>query len=190
MANPVQAAHAPAIYRALVETTAGRFEIEVHHQWSPRGVDRFHDLAMHRYYDDSRFFRVVAGKWVQFGIAGDPVVAQAWRGRTIADDTLVQSNTLGFVAFAHTGPGTRSTQIYINLGDNAAQNDREPGFAPFGKVTAGMDVVTNLYSGYGETSGGGMRAGRQDPMFAHGNRWLDANFPRLDRLIRLEIVPH
>ena len=178
----------PPVYRALVETTAGRFEIEVHREWSPQGADRFYDLATERYYDDSRFFRVVPGKWVQFGIAGDPAVAQAWRGKTIADDTLVQSNTLGFVAFAHIGPGTRSSQVFINLGDNSAQNDREPGFAPFGKVIAGMDVVTRLYSGYGETSGGGMRGGRQDAMFAEGNRWLDTNFPKLDRLIRLEVA--
>jgi len=180
----------PEMYRVLVETTAGRFKIEVHRRWSPHGADRFHDLATHRYYDDSRFFRVVAGKWVQFGIAGDPAVAQAWRRKTIADDPLVQSNTFGFVAFANTGPGTRSTQVFINLGDNAAQNDREPAFAPFGKVIAGMDVVAKLYAGYGETSGGGMRAGKQDAMFAEGNRWLDANFPRLDRLIRLDIVEH
>jgi cyclophilin family peptidyl-prolyl cis-trans isomerase len=103
MANLVRAAHAPEMYRVLVETTAGRFDIDVHRQWSPCGANRFYDLVTHRYYDDSRFFRVVAGKWVQFGIAGDPVVAQAWRGKAIADDTLVQSNTFGFVAFANIG---------------------------------------------------------------------------------------
>lgn len=186
MTQPIPA---PAQYRVAVDTTAGRFEIEVHREWSPHGADRFFELAQQHYYDDSRFFRVVAGKWVQFGIAGDPAVAQAWRARTIPDDRLVQSNTSGFIAFANTGPGTRSTQVFINLGDNSAQNDREPGFAPFGKVVSGMDVVARLYAGYGETSGSGLRAGRQGALFADGNRYLDENFPRLDRLIRLAVIP-
>jgi homoserine O-acetyltransferase len=186
MTQPIPA---PAQYRVAVDTTAGRFEIEVHREWSPHGADRFFELAQQHYYDDSRFFRVVAGKWVQFGIAGDPAMAQAWRARTIPDDRLVQSNTSGFIAFANTGPGTRSTQVFINLGDNSAQNDREPGFAPFGKVVSGMDVVARLYAGYGETSGSGLRAGRQDALFADGNRYLDENFPRLDRLIRLAVIP-
>ena len=178
----------PALFRAVVETTAGRFEIEVYRDWSPHGADRFHDLAMCGYYEDSRFFHVVAGKWVQFGIAGVPAIAQAWRAKTIPDDTLVQSNTAGFVAFANTGPDTRSTQVFINLGDNSAQNDREAGFAPFGKVVTGMDVVQSIYAGYGETSGGGMRAGGQDPLFTGGNGYLDTNFPKLDRLIRLQVA--
>lgn len=171
-----------------VQTTAGRFEIAVHRDWAPRGADRFHALARCGYYDDSRFFRVMAGKWAQFGIAGDPAVAQAWRARTIPDDRLMRSNTAGSVAFANTGPGTRSTQIFVNLGDNAAQNDSEQGFAPFGEVVRGMAVVQALYAGYGEGAGGGMRAGGQDRMFAEGNRYLDAHFPRLDRLIRLEVL--
>lgn len=179
--------HAPEIFLATVETSAGHFVIEVHRAWAPHGANRFHDLVRHRYYDCSRFFRTVAGKWVQFGIAGDPAVAQAWRDKTIPDDKLTQSNTTGFVAFANTGPGTRSTQVFVNLRDNTAQNDPEPGFAPFGKVVSGMDVVERLYAGYGEASGGGMRAGGQDGMFAGGNGFLDANFPRLDRLLRIGI---
>jgi homoserine O-acetyltransferase len=167
-----------------LETTAGIIEIEVHRAWSPLGAARFHALVEAGYYDDSRFFRVVAGKWAQFGIAGRPALAQAWRGSTIPDDPRVQSNQAGFVAFANTGPNTRSTQIFINLGDNSAQNDREHGFAPFGKVFAGMDAAAALHAGYGETSGGGLRAGRQESVFAEGNAFLDRNFPRLDRLIR------
>jgi len=184
--DAVSSPRAPDQFRTRVQTTAGSFEIEVHRCWAPHGADRFHALARLGYYDDSRFFRVVSGKWVQFGIAGDPALAALWRGRTIPDDPLLQSNTAGFVAFANTGPDTRSTQIFINLGDNSAQNDREPGFAPFGRVVSGMDVVQALYAGYGETSGGGMRAGRQDAMFAEGNAALDRQFPRLDRLIRLQ----
>lgn len=179
---------APDRFAVKVESSAGDFVIAVERGWAPLGADRFYALARAGYYDGSRFFRVVAGKWVQFGIAGDAALAQAWRGRVISDDALVQSNRRGFVAFANTGPGTRSTQIFINLGDNSAQNDREAGFAPFGEVVRGMEVVERLYAGYGEASGGGMRAGGQDGMFAEGNDWLDAHFPQLDRLIRLSVL--
>ena len=179
----VPAAAAPSIFRVQFETTAGKFVIEVHRDWAPHGAERFHQLVQGRYFDDSRFFRVVAGRWAQFGIAGKPKAAQKWRHRTIADDVVRQSNTIGYVAFANTGPNTRSTEIYINLGDNS-RNDAEAGFAPLGKVVEGMDVVLKLYSGYGETSGGGMRAGKQDKMFEEGNAYLDREFPRLDKLIR------
>ena len=178
---------APDCFVVRVETSAGAFEIEVVRAWAPLGADRFFTLVRAGYYDVSRFFRAVPGKWVQFGIAGDPAVAQAWRGRVIADDPLVQSNTRGFVAFANTGPGTRATQVFVNLADNSAQNDIEAGFAPFGRVVAGMAVVDRLYTGYGEGSGGGMRAGGQDPMFEQGNAWLDARFPLLDRLLRVGV---
>jgi peptidyl-prolyl cis-trans isomerase A (cyclophilin A) len=179
-----QAQSTPAVYNVRFQTTAGEFVIEVHRDWAPRGADRFRELVTSKYFDDSRFFRVVSGRWVQFGIAGDPKISQAWRNRTIPDDVLRQKNTIGFVAFSNTGPNTRATQIYINLGDNSARNDGEPGFAPFGKVVEGMEVVMNLYSRYGENSGGGMRAGKQDKMFEEGNAYLDREFPRLDVLSR------
>lgn len=187
--EPAALAGCPQTYRTTIETSSGIFEIEAHRGWSLHGADRFFQLVEQRYYDDSRFYRVVAGKWAQFGIAGVPSVAQAWRGRTIPDDRRVQSNTRGFVAFANTGPDTRATQVFINLSDNAAQNDLEAGFAPFGQVVMGMDVVDRLYAGHGEVSGGGMRAGRQDALFVGGNRYLDTNFPQLDRLIRLRNRP-
>lgn len=179
---------APDAFSVTVHTTAGCFTIAVTRAWAPHGADRFHALVRQGYYDDSRFFRVVAGKWAQFGIAGDPAVAQAWRGRTIPDDPLLRSNTRGAVAFANTGPGTRATQVFVNLGDNAAQNDIEAGFAPFGLVVAGMDVVDALHAGYGEGSGGGMRAGGQDRMFAEGRTYLDAAFPALDHLVRMVLL--
>src|ERR1700722_3923344 len=150
---------APDMFRTMVETTAGCFEIEVHRNWSPHGADRFYELARLGYDDDSRSFRGAGGKWVHFGIAGEPPIAQAWRAKTIPDDKPGQSNRTGFVAFANTGPNTRSAQVFVNLRDNSAQNDPEPGFAPFGKIVRGMNVVEKLYAGYGETSGGGMRAG-------------------------------
>jgi peptidyl-prolyl cis-trans isomerase A (cyclophilin A) len=179
---------APAVYRVKVDTTAGSFVIEAHRDWAPHGADRFCELVRDGYYNNSRFFRVVPGRWAQFGIAGDPRVARRWRHRTIPDDTLVQHNTAGFVAFANTGPNTRATEIYINTGDNS-RNDSENGFAPFGKVVEGMDTVDKLYGGYGEHSGGGMRAGHQDAMFEGGNAYLDREYPKLDKLIRAEVVP-
>ena len=182
---------APDMFRVKFETTAGDFTIEAHRDWAPHGAARFHELVTSRYFDDSRFFRVVAGKWAQFGIAGDPKIAQAWRLRTIPDDVVRQSNVLSYVGFSNTAPHTRSTQIYINLGDNS-RNDAEAGFAPFAKVIEGLDVVQKLYSGYGENSGGGMRANlqahKQEPLFAEGNAYLDREFPKLDKLIRATIL--
>ena len=171
-----------------VETSAGNFVIEVHRDWAPHGADRFLALIRAKYYDNSRFYRAVAGKWVQFGIAGNPKIAQKWRAKTIPDDPVKESNKQGYVAFAFTEPGTRSTQIYINLVDNTNQDAQ--GFAPFAKVIEGMDVVLKLYTGYGETSGGGMRAGHQDKLFEEGNAYLDREFPKLDRLIRVRQLPH
>ncbi len=178
---------AQSVYRARFETSAGNFVMEVHRDWAPHAADRFKQLVYAKYFDDSRFFRVVEGKWAQFGIAGKPKVAQKWRDRTIPDDTVKQSNVKGFVGFSNTAPNTRSTQIYINLGDNS-RLDADPMFAPFAKIVEGMDVVERLYSGYGETSGGGMRAGHQDKMFEEGNAWLDREFPKLDRLVHVKIV--
>jgi homoserine O-acetyltransferase len=172
--------------KVRVETSAGHFVIEVHRDWAPLGADRFLELVHAKYYDNSRFYRAVAGKWIQFGIAGDPKIAQKWRAKTIADDPVTQSNKTGYVAFAFTQPGTRSTQIYINLVDNTQQDAQ--GFAPFARVIEGMDAVRKLYTGYAETSGGGMRAGHQDKLFEQGNPYLDREFPRLDRLITVRIV--
>jgi homoserine O-acetyltransferase len=179
---------APDVFRVKFETTAGSFVIEAHRLWSPHGADRFYQLIRTQYYDDSRFFRVVPGRWVQFGINGHPAIAGQQRRITIPDDPLKQHNTAGYVAFSNTGPDTRSTQVYINLGDNTARNDIEAGFAPFGQVVEGMDVVEKMYGGYGEHSGGGMRAGHQDQIFEGGNAWLDREYPKLDKLIRATLV--
>jgi homoserine O-acetyltransferase len=179
---------APEVFRVKFETTAGSFVLEAHRDWSPHGADRFYELIRTKYYDDSRFFRVVPGRWAQFGINGNPTIAQQQRRITIPDDALKRHNTAGYVAFSNTGPDTRSTQVYINLGDNTARNDIEAGFAPFGQVVEGMDVVEKLYGGYGEHSGGGMRAGHQDQIFVGGNTYLDREYPKLDKLIRATLV--
>ncbi len=177
----------PRDYRVRLDTTKGAILIAVHRDWAPRGADRFHELVVSRYFDDSRFFRVVKGQWAQFGIAGNPALATQWRTRTIPDDPPAQSNVRGRVAFAFKDPNARTTQIYISLRDNSYQDAQ--GFVPFGEVVEGMDVADALNSEYGENSGGGIRAGRQQPMFDGGNAYLDREYPRLDRLLTAAVMP-
>jgi peptidyl-prolyl cis-trans isomerase A (cyclophilin A) len=174
-------------FRVRLDTSKGPVVIEVMPDWAPRAAARFRELVQSGYYDGSRFFRVIAGKWAQFGIAGDPAVAKKWREKTFSDeDRPRHSNERGTVAFAFAVPGGRSTQVYFNLADNHALDAQ--GFAPFGRVIEGFDNVEKLHSGYGETSGGGIRGGRQQPLFDGGNAWLDARFPLLDKLIRARIL--
>jgi peptidyl-prolyl cis-trans isomerase A (cyclophilin A) len=183
---PEFAQRAPDVSVVRLQTTRGRIDIEVIRAWAPRGADRFVALARHGYYEGNRFFRIRRPVWVQFGINGDPQVAQAWRTRTFPDDPFVQSNVRGTVAFAFAVPHGRSTQVFINTADNAATHDKEP-FTPFGRVIAGMDVVDALYDEHGEGPGG-IRAGKQDAFLAGGNAWLDAAFPRLDAVTRVAVL--
>ena len=178
--------HAPDRFDVRLETSKGTVTIDVHRDWAPRGVDRFYTLVRVGYYDNSRLFRVVADRWAQFGIAGNPAVSKLWRNRTIPDDPPLQSNVKGAVAFAFAVPNGRTTQVFINLRDNSATLDKEP-FAVFGRVSQGMNVVDSFNSEYGETSGGGIRAGKQAPLFDAGNAYLDRSFPRLDRIIRASV---
>jgi cyclophilin family peptidyl-prolyl cis-trans isomerase len=179
---------APEVFRAKFQTTKGEWTIEAHRDWAPGGVDRFYNLVRAGFFGDSRFFRVRAGFIAQFGIAGDPRIAQLWRNETIPDDPVRQTNLRGTVAYAMTGPDARTTQLFINLADNAKLDAQ--GFAPIGKVVSGMDVVDRLYSGYGEAAGGGMRGGKQEKLFTEGNRWLDREFPMLDKLLRASLQQH
>src|SRR5947209_8580162 len=178
---------APSNYRVRLETTKGAIVIDVHRDWAPRGADRFYELVTAHYFDDNRFFRVVKGQWAQFGINGDPAVAKAWRTRTIPDDLRGQSNVRGMVAFAFAEKNARTTQVYIALKDLSDPQDAQ-GFVPFGRVVEGMDVADALNSEYGETSGSGIRAGRQQPLFDGGNAYLDRAFPRLDRLLHAVVL--
>jgi len=184
--------HAQAVpreYKVRLETSKGAIVIEVHRDWAPNGADRFYELVTSGYYDDNRFFRVVEGRWAQFGINGDPRVATAWRPKTFPDETGTrQSNTRGTVAFAFAVPNGRTTQVYIALSDLSATQDPQ-GFAPIGRVVEGMDVADRLNAEYGENSGSGIRAGKQQPLFDGGNAYLDREYPRLDRIIRARVVP-
>lgn len=184
---PLWAQAAPPIYRVKMHTTKGDVLLGVTRSLAPIGADRFFHLVEAGFYNDSRFFRVIKGRFAQFGIPGDPTTAAIWRTQSIPDDPVRASNVRGTFAFAMTGPNARTTQIYINTGDQLRQDAM--GFAPFGKVVQGMEVIDSLYSGYGETSGGGMRAGHQGKLFEEGNTYLDRNFPNLDKLFTCEILP-
>lgn len=184
--HPEMSRPAPEVSHIRLETTRGTLRLEMRRAWAPHGVDRFYNLVRRGYYDDSAIFRIRAGTWAQFGIAGDPKIAQLWRERTIPDDPRVLSNVRGTVAFAFKDPNGRTTQVFVNLRDNSASLDAEP-FVPFARVIEGMEVADAWYDGYGEAAGGGIRAGRQDPVFFGGNEYLRRNFPRLDYILKAAV---
>ena len=177
---------APEVSYVRLETTTGTLRLEMRREWSPHGVDRFYNLVRHGYYDDAAVFRIRAGTWAQFGISGSPEVAQAWRNRTIPDDPRALSNVRGTVAFAFKDPNGRTTQVFVNLRDNSATHDKEP-FVPFARVVDGIEAADAWYAEYGEQAGGGIRGGKQDPVFFGGNEYLRRNFPRLDYVRRATV---
>lgn len=176
----------PARYRVRFETTKGSFVIEVTRDWAPRGAERFHKLVKEGYYDDCRFFRVLPGFMAQVGINGNPALNDKWRNETIQDDPVLKSNTRGMVTYAKSNaPHSRTTQIFINYGDNS--NLDGMGFAPFGEVVEGMEVVDALYGGYGEGAPRG-RGPDQGKIQTDGNAYLDKEFPKLDHIRTARIV--
>lgn len=177
---------APAQYRLTFETTKGDFVVEVTRDWAPNGADRLYNLAKIGYYEDVAFFRVIDGFMMQFGIHGDPDVNAAWREARIPDDPVKQSNEAGYLTFATAGPNTRTTQLFINFGNNAMLDGQ--GFAPLGRVVEGMDVVNSIYSGYGEGAPRG-RGPHQGRMQTEGNAYLKANFPELDYIKSVRVSP-
>jgi len=176
---------APAVYKVKFDTSKGSFVIEVHRDWAPNGADRFYNLVKNGFYNDARFFRVISDFMVQFGINGNPKVSQVWQDANIPDDQPKQSNTRGMVTFATAGPNTRTTQVFINFGNNSALDDQ--GFSPFGQVISGMDVVDSLYPGYGEGSPKG-HGPNQGIVQSLGNAYLEKAFPKLDYIKTATIV--
>jgi peptidyl-prolyl cis-trans isomerase A (cyclophilin A) len=173
-------AKAPASYRARFTTTRGVFVVAVTRAWAPLGADRFYNLVQAGFFDGARFFRVVPRFVVQFGLGGDPRANAAWESARIADDPVKQTNARGRITFATAGPGTRTTQLFINLADNPRLD--QMGFSPFGEVSGeGMQVVSAIYPGYGELPD-------QGRITAEGNVYLEAQFPRLDYVKKAEIV--
>jgi len=170
---------APDEFKVRFETSAGDFVIEVVRKWAPIGADRFYQLINEKYYDEARFFRVVPGFVVQFGMHADPKVHAVWEQKRIPDEPTVASNMRGFVTYAKGGPNSRTTQLFINLNDNQRLDDI--GFPPFGRVIEGMDVVDKITSQYGERPS-------QRMIKAQGNAYLKANFPNLDYIKAARLV--
>ncbi len=169
-------AKAPDAFKAKFETTQGTFVIEVHRDWAPNGADRFYNLVKNGYYDGEKFYRVVPGFVVQWGIHGDPSIATKWMHAIIPDDPVKETNKRGFVTYTQSGqPNTRSVQLFINLGDNSRLDSM--GFAPIGKVIEGMDVVDKLYGGYAD----GLTK-LQGRIADEGNAFLEKNYPQLDAI--------
>jgi cyclophilin family peptidyl-prolyl cis-trans isomerase len=163
------------------DTTAGSFVVDVTPTWSPRGAARFRELVETQFYDDCRFFRVVPGFVVQFGMHGDPTTHAMWSSRTIADDPVVESNLRGTITFAMSAaPNSRSTQLFINYVDNTFLDDQ--GFSPFGVVRTGLDNIDGINAEYGEDPD-------QASIASEGNTYLDASFPNLDYIRTARIVP-
>ena len=177
---------APQVYRVDFDTSKGPFVVEVHRDWAPIGADRFYNLVKNGFYDDTRFFRVIEGFMVQFGVNGDPRVSAVWREARIKDDPSRISNKRSFVTFATAGPNTRTTQVFISFGDNS-NLDRQ-GFTPFGQVVSGMKVVDSLYSGYGEGAPRGLGPD-QSKVQSEGNAYLTSQFANLDYIKKATIEP-
>ena len=168
---------APPTYKAKFETSKGVFVIQVNREWAPQGADRFYNLVKNGFYDNVRFFRVISGFMVQFGISGDPKIAASWREARIADDPVKQSNRRGYITYAMAGPNTRTSQVFINFADNA--NLDQSGFSPFGRVLSGMEVVDKLNAEYGEGAPRG-RGPDQGRVQTEGNAYLMKDFGKLD----------
>jgi peptidyl-prolyl cis-trans isomerase A (cyclophilin A) len=178
---------APETFKVNFDTSAGPFVVEVRRNWAPNGADRFYNLVKHGFFDGARFFRVISGFMVQFGISGDPAISAVWRNARIPVDPVKESNKRGYITYAMAGtPDSRTTQVFINFRDNGGLDAQ--GFAPFGQVVSGMDVVDKLYSAYGEgaPSGKGPNQGRVQ---AEGNAYLTKEFPNLDYIKKATVAP-
>ena len=177
---------APDLYKVKFHTTVGDITIEVHRAWAPQGADRFFNLVKIGFFTDIELFRVVPGFMAQFGIHGDPEISKVWRDASITDDPVKESNKRGYLTFATRGPDTRTTQMFLNLVDNP--NLDKMGFAPIGKVVEGEGILDRIYSGYGEGAPGGRGPNQMRVQF-EGNKYLKAEFPKLDSILTATIVP-
>ena len=174
-------AKSPQLFDVTFKTTKGTFVVSVHRTWAPVGATRFYNLVKAHFYDGVRFFRVLPNFVVQFGISPYPQVSKAWQHAFVPDDPHTVSNSRGTVTFATAGPNTRTTQVFVNLGNNRLLDER--GFTPFGAVTSGMDVVDKLYSGYGDKP-----SSLQPEIQNQGNAFLDKRFPKLDHIVTARVT--
>ena len=179
--NPASlTAKAPADFKANFTTSAGDFVVEVHRDWAPQGADRFYNLVRRGFFTNASFFRVVPGFVVQFGLNADPAINKVWEQARIQDDPVTQSNKRGRLVFATAGPNTRTTQLFINFGNNGRLDGM--GFAPFGEVIEGMDVVDKIYAGYGEQP-------QQNLITEQGDAYISKNFPKIDKIKLARVIP-
>lgn len=176
---------APELYKVKLETTRGAVVLEIHRDWAPRGADRFYNLVKLGYFEEIGFFRAIDKFMVQFGIHGNPTVSSAWKTAPIKDDPRTQPNARGTISFANRGPDTRTTQVFINYTDHPQLD--QMGFAPFGKVVEGMDVIDSLYTGYGEGAPQGTGPNQRN-IEREGNAYLKKRFPKLDWLTKAALV--
>jgi peptidyl-prolyl cis-trans isomerase A (cyclophilin A) len=174
-----KAAQAPDAFQVKLETSKGDIVIDVTRAWAPNGVDRFYALVKSGFFDGCRFFRVVEDFMAQFGVNGDPKVNSQWNNSKIPDDPVKQSNKRGYVTFAFVDANSRTTQVFINFADNSYLD--ESGFAPFGKVTQGLEVLDAIYNQYGETPD-------QTKIQLEGNSYLEKNYPNLDFIKSAAII--
>jgi peptidyl-prolyl cis-trans isomerase A (cyclophilin A) len=200
-AAPATRAQAPTRHRALywptdafwatrapdtvvvdIETTRGPITVVLRRAWAPHGVDRAYNLARAGYFDDSRFYRVVDGFVAQFGLAGDAAIADVWSRLTLPPDPRRTSNVRGTVTYAQFKADDRTTNLFINLSDNPRLDAL--GFAPIGRVVKGMAVADRLYAGYGERP---MAAANTKRLYAAPNAFLDAKYPKLDRIRKVTV---
>ena len=173
-------AKAPEVYKVKLTTTKGDVIVQVNRAWAPLGADRFYNLVRGGFYKDAAFFRIVPRFVAQFGIPARPEVAAVWEKAKIVDDRVTQSNKRGTLTFATAGPNTRTTQIFINYSDNTSLDTQ--GFAPFGTVIEGMDLVDKFFAGYGESPD-------QGRIQMQGKAYLDKSFPNLDRIVTAVVMP-
>ena len=184
---PFWKTRAPATFVADVETSKGKIAIEFTREWAPVGVDHIYNLVRAGYFDDSRMYRVVAAFVAQFGLAGDPEIANLWGSRMLKADPVRESNVRGTLSYAQFKPTDRTTNVFINLRDNL--NLDTLGFTPIGKVIEGMEVADSLYSGYSDMPISEPPFGDVKRMYREANRYLDTTYPKLDRIIRVRIRP-
>jgi len=173
------AAKAPDVFKVEFATSAGNFTVEVTRDWAPNGADRFYNLVTNNFFDDAAFFRVVPKFIVQFGLSADPAVNRTWRSANLKDDPVKQSNRVGTITFATAGPNTRTTQLFINYGNNTFLDSQ--GFSAFGRVVSGMDVVQKIFAGYGEQPD-------QGSIQSQGKTYLDQKFPKLDVITSTKVL--
>ncbi|MEQ9406241.1 MAG: peptidylprolyl isomerase [Fuerstiella sp.] len=174
-----RAEQAPEKFKVQFETSKGNFVVEVTRKWAPNGADRFYELVKKDFYKEARFFRVVPGFMVQWGIHADPAVQKAWRDAKIKDDPVVASNQRGYITYAMAGPDTRTSQLFINFKDNSFLDNQ--GFAPFGRVVEGMEIVDGINDEYREQP-------QQGSIQAQGNAYLKSSFPNLDYIKSVKLL--